>query len=54
LRYDVDCPHIGVTMKERLQVGDGDTTMWIDIATTDLKQSFEASLPQILHTHNVG
>jgi len=53
LRYGVECPRIGVTMKERLQVGDGNT-MWIDIATTDLKQSFEASLPQILHTHNVG
>jgi hypothetical protein len=53
LRYDVDCPRIGVTMKERLQVGDGNA-MWIDIATTDLKQSFENSLPSLLHTHNVG
>ena len=49
LRYDVECPVIGVTMKERLQIGD-ETTMWIDIATTDLKQSFENSLPQLLHT----
>ncbi len=59
LRYDVECPVIGVTMRERLKVGDGDTTMWIDIATTDLKQSFERSLPgllqpKLLHTHNVG
>ena len=53
LRYDVECPHIGVTMKERLQVGDGNA-MWIDITTTDLKQSFENSLPKLLHTHNVG
>jgi phosphoribosylformylglycinamidine synthase len=53
LRYDVECPRIGVTMKERLQVGDGNA-MWIDIATTDLKQSFETSLPNLLHTHNVG
>ncbi len=58
LRYDVECPRIGVTMKERLQVGDG-SSMWIDIATTDLKQSFENALPgllkpKLLHTHNVG
>ncbi len=54
LRYDVECPRIGVTMKGRLQIGDGDTTMWIDIATTDLKQSFENALPKLLQTHNVG
>jgi phosphoribosylformylglycinamidine synthase subunit PurL len=53
LRYDVECPRIGVTMKGRLQVGDGDA-MWIDIATTDLKQSFENAFPELLHTHNVG
>ncbi len=49
LRFDVECPVIGVTMKERLQIGN-ETSMWIDIATTDLKQSFENSLPQLLHT----
>jgi phosphoribosylformylglycinamidine synthase len=54
LRYDLECPVIGVTMKERLQIGDGDTAMWIDIPTTDLKQSSENSLPDLLHTHNVG
>ncbi len=54
LRYDVECTRIGVTMKGRLQVGDGNTTMWIDIAITDLKQSFERSLPNLLQTHNVG
>jgi len=53
LRYDVECPRIGVTMKERLQIGDGDA-MWIDIAITDLKQSFENGLPKLLQTHNVG
>jgi hypothetical protein len=56
LRYDVECPDIGVTMKGQLQIGsqtDGHV-MWIDIATADLKQSFETSLPEILHTHNVG
>jgi phosphoribosylformylglycinamidine synthase len=64
LRFDVECPVIGVTMKERLQIGsrtgvsplcDGfedrdETNMWIDVATTDLKQAFENSLPQLLHT----
>ena len=40
-------------MKGRLQIGDG-SAMWIDIATTDLKQSFENALPKLLHTHNVG
>src|SRR5579862_1431144 len=49
LRFEVECPIIGVTMKERLQVGN-ETSMWIDSATTDLKQSFESSLAQLLHT----
>jgi phosphoribosylformylglycinamidine (FGAM) synthase-like enzyme len=53
LRYNVDCPAIGVTMKERLQIGD-EATMWIDIPTTDLKQSFEKSLPELLHTTDAG
>jgi phosphoribosylformylglycinamidine synthase len=59
VRFNVDCPRIGVTMKERLQIGDESSAMWIDIDTTDLKQSFENSLPrlvesQFLHTHNAG
>jgi len=49
LRFDVACPMIGVTMKERLQIGN-ETNMWIDLATTDLKQSSENSLPQLLQT----
>jgi phosphoribosylformylglycinamidine synthase len=49
LRFDVECPVIGVTMKGRLQIGN-ETSMWIDSATTDLKQSFEGSLPRLLHT----
>jgi hypothetical protein len=28
--------------------------MWINVSTADLKQSFENSLPELLHTHNVG
>jgi hypothetical protein len=44
LRYDVECPVIGVTMKGRLQIGN-EATMWIDLPTADLKQSFETSLP---------
>ena len=54
LRFDVECLNIGVTMKKRLQIGDGTSAMWIDVATTDLKQSFEQSLPKILHNHNAG
>jgi phosphoribosylformylglycinamidine synthase len=56
LRFGVECPRIGVTMKGRLQIGDG-SLMWIDIPTTDLKQSSEAFLPRatsLPHTHNVG
>jgi hypothetical protein len=41
-------------MKGRLQIGDGTSALWIDVATTDLKQSFEQSLPKILHNHNAG
>jgi phosphoribosylformylglycinamidine synthase len=52
LRFDVDCPRLGVTMKERLQIGDGNSRMWIDIAIADLKRSFEAALPELLHTQN--
>jgi phosphoribosylformylglycinamidine synthase len=54
LRFDVECPVVGATMKGRLQIGDETSAMWIDVATTDLKQSFENSLPEILHKHNAG
>jgi phosphoribosylformylglycinamidine synthase len=54
LRFDVECPVVGVTMKGRLQIGDGTSAMWIDVATTDLKHSFENSLLEILHKHNAG
>jgi phosphoribosylformylglycinamidine synthase len=47
LRFEVESPVIGVTMKERLQIGN-ETIMWIDVATADLKQSFESGLPQLL------
>ena len=53
LRYNVDCPSIGATMKGRLQIGDG-PEMWINVSTSDLKQVFETSLPELLHSHNVG
>ena len=45
-RYDTmsNAPVIGVTMKERLQIGDG-STMLIDLPRSDLKHSFENSLP---------
>jgi phosphoribosylformylglycinamidine synthase len=51
LRFDVDCPRLGVTMRERLQIGNGSTN-WIDMATTDLKRSFETALPEVLKTAN--
>jgi phosphoribosylformylglycinamidine synthase II len=53
LRYDLECPYIGVTIKRRLQIGDGGT-MWIDIATTDLKQTYETALPQLVHTPKIS
>ena len=53
LRYDVECLGIGVTIKERLQIGDGNS-MWINSTTADLKHTFETSLPKLLQTHNVG
>ena len=49
VRHDVECPVIGVTITERLQIGD-DNTMWIDLATSDLKQQFENSLPRLFQT----
>jgi phosphoribosylformylglycinamidine synthase len=51
LRYDVECPMIGATMKGRLQIGN-EATMWIDLPTADLNQSFETSLPRLLQTAN--
>ncbi|MDP9053251.1 MAG: phosphoribosylformylglycinamidine synthase subunit PurL [Acidobacteriota bacterium] len=51
LHHKVECPQIGVTIKERLQIGSG-TEMWIDISTTDLRQVFENSLPELFSTHN--
>ena len=55
LFYRVECPAIGVTIKERLRIGDKNS-MWIDILASDLKQSFENALPKLLSqpTTNVG
>jgi phosphoribosylformylglycinamidine synthase len=47
LFYRVECPAIGVTMKERLRIGN-EHGMWIDLVTSDLKQSFENGLPRLL------
>jgi phosphoribosylformylglycinamidine synthase subunit PurL len=47
LRFRVDCPVTGVTIKERLQIGD-EHRMWINLPTTDLRQSVETSLPRLL------
>ncbi len=48
-RFRVDCPQIGATMKERLQIGT-DRHMLIDLSTSDLKQASETSLTRLLQT----
>jgi phosphoribosylformylglycinamidine synthase subunit PurL len=50
-RFRVECPRIGATMKERLQVGN-DRQMLIDLSTSDLKQAFETALPRLLQLQN--
>jgi phosphoribosylformylglycinamidine synthase len=47
LFYRVECPAIGVTIKERLRIGN-QNSMWIDLAASDLKQVFENGLPGLL------
>ena len=49
-KFQVECPAIGVTMKERLQIG-YDSKMLIDLSTSDLQQAFDSSLPRLLQTH---
>jgi phosphoribosylformylglycinamidine synthase len=51
LQFGVESPLIGVTMKERLQIGNEDH-MLIDVATADLKHQFEDALPRLLKTQN--
>jgi phosphoribosylformylglycinamidine synthase len=53
MKHNVLCAILGVTMKERLQIGNG-REMLIDISTTDLKHSSEETLPRLLHTSNAG
>lgn len=43
-RHNVECPMIGVTIKERLRIGNGES-MWIDLPVSDLKQTFENAFP---------
>ena len=50
-RHQVEGGVIGVTMKGRLQVED-DQTMLIDVATSDLKSTFENSLPEVLQNQH--
>jgi phosphoribosylformylglycinamidine synthase len=50
-RRQIDGGVIGVTMKGRLQVED-DQTMLIDVATSDLKSTFENSLPEVLQNQH--
>jgi phosphoribosylformylglycinamidine synthase II len=53
MKHNVLCAIIGVTIKERLQIGNG-REMFIDISITDLKHSFEETLPRLLQTTNAG
>jgi phosphoribosylformylglycinamidine synthase len=53
LQFGVESPLIGVTMKGRLQIGNEDH-MLIDVATADLKHSFEDALPRLLKTQNAA
>jgi hypothetical protein len=53
MKHNVLCAIIGVTMKGRLQIGNG-REMLIDISTTDLKHSSEETLPRLLQTSNAG
>ena len=51
-RHGVECLEIGATMKGRLQIGNAVET-GIDLATSDLKNTFENSLPRLLQTESV-
>jgi phosphoribosylformylglycinamidine synthase len=51
-RHGVECTEIGATMKSRLQIGNA-SEMWIDVATSDLKSTFENSLPHLLETESI-
>jgi hypothetical protein len=53
LQFGIESPIIGVTIKERLQIGNEDH-MLIDVATADLKHSFEDALPRLLKTQNAA
>ncbi len=50
-QHDVEAVVIGVTMKARLQIGNG-MSSWIDIPVADLSNSYESALPNLIHnTH---
>jgi len=51
LQFGIESPLIGVTMKGRLQIGN-EHRMLIDVATSDLKQTFEQALPRLLQSQN--
>jgi phosphoribosylformylglycinamidine (FGAM) synthase-like enzyme len=51
-KFGVACPHIGVIMKERLQIADERNEMLIDLSTSGLKQAFETSLPRLLQAQH--
>jgi phosphoribosylformylglycinamidine synthase II len=50
LRHEIDGDVIGVTMGLRLQIGNAEESMLIDLPTSALKHMFESSLPALIHT----
>ncbi len=50
LRHGVDGGVIGVTMNSRLQIANDGGALLIDVAVSDLKQTFETGLPALLKT----
>ena len=46
--HQVECPRIGATMKERLQIRNGAMTL-IDLNIEDLREPWEKSLPRLLN-----
>ncbi len=51
LFHGVECPRIGVTMKERLQIRNGPVTL-IDCSLDSLRLRWERALEDLLHPHD--
>jgi phosphoribosylformylglycinamidine synthase len=54
---NIECLRLGVTMKERLQIGNGSETssgMWIDCRVDRLREVWENALESLLNPVPVG